>query len=99
MIEIWNEFDERGVNLDTPEYEARLYQGLKIVRDEDGYRFLSTENDFYPTVRDEIIGVFFEEGFDAGIKAYKKDKYLRQLEEFRNAKYMTAALTRKLENL
>lgn len=99
MEHIWNEFVERGVDLSTNDYEARLYQGVKMVKDEDGFHMLSTESDFYVKVGNDIITIFLEQGFDEGVRAYKRDKYIRQLRDFSGSKYVTNALTKKLENL
>jgi hypothetical protein len=99
MEHIWNEFVERGVDLSTRDYEARLYQGVKMVKDEDGFHMLSTESDFYVKVGNDIITIFLEQGFDEGVRAYKRDKYLRQIRDFGGSKYVTSALTKKLENL
>lgn len=99
MEHIWNEFVERGVDLSTKDYEARLYQGVKMVKDEDGFHMLSTESDFYVKVGNDIITIFLEQGFDEGVKAYKRDKYIRQLKNFGTSKRLSSGITKKLENL
>lgn len=83
MEEIWNDLISRdkAVRLDTSGYEAVMYQGVKAVKDENGIILLSTENDYYPRVSEEILGIFLEKGVDAGLKAFKKDRYLRHLNE------------------
>ena len=101
MDKIWTELNEMGgaARLDTKDYEAVLYQGLKVVKDEDGLTFLSTENDFYPAVKPSIVEIFYSEGLEAGMKAYKRDKYYRQLEEFGASSRMAKGLNRKLMEL
>ena len=101
MEEIWEELRNMkdSAILDTDDYEAVIYQGLKVVREGDEYLFLSTENDFYPKVADWIVDVFFEHGVEAGIKAYKMDKYKRQLAEFGSSTKIALGLTRKIEAL
>lgn len=84
MEEIWNELTsmEMAVRLDTKSYEAVIYQGLKVIKEGDQYVFLSTESDYYPLVSNKIINVFLSDGLEAGMKAFKKDKYERLIKSF-----------------
>jgi hypothetical protein len=101
MEEIWNDLisREKAVRLDTSGYEAVMYQGVKAVKDENGIILLSTENDYYPRVSEQILGVFLEKGVDAGIKAFKKDRYLRHLEEPSLNNNTIRVLNEKIKNL
>lgn len=83
MNEIWNELRSRhsAVKMDTEDYQALIYQGVKMVKEGERYVMLSTESNFYPRVRKEIVDIFLTEGVDEGMRAYKADKYKRQLEE------------------
>lgn len=84
MEEVWNELNSREMSarLDTKDYEAVVYQGVKMIKEGDRYVMLSTESDYYPRLSLDVQSIFLTCGVDAGIKAYKKDKYMRQMKSF-----------------
>lgn len=97
----WDEIKERdgAAWLSGDGYEAVIYQGIKIVKDEDGFHFLSTESDMYPRVQDYIVEVFYEHGLDEGLSVYKMDKYKRQLKEYGASSKIASGLIKKIELL
>lgn len=97
----WNEVKERSgaAWINGEGYESVIYQGIKIVKDEDGFHFLSTESDMYPRVQDYIVEVFYEHGLDEGLSVYKMDKYKRQLKHFGASSRIASGLIRKIEAL
>lgn len=97
----WDDLKERcgAAWLSGDGYEAVIYQGIKIVKDEDGFHFLSTESDMYPRVQDYIVEVFYEHGLDEGLSVYKMDKYKRQLRDYGASSRIASGLIKKIEAL
>ena len=100
MREVWNELNskEMAVRIDTKDYEAIIYQGVKMIKEGEKYVMRSTESDYYPRLSLDIQAIFLTCGVDAGIKAYKKDKYMRQIESFPTSS-VTKHLMEKIEKL
>lgn len=97
----WNEIKKRSgaAWINGEGYESVIYQGIKIVKDEDGFHFLSTESDMYPRVDPQIVELFWNEGLDVGLRAYRKDKYERQLRDFGASRHLASGITAKLDKL
>ena len=100
MKEVWDELNSRemAVRLDTKDYEAVIYKGVKMIKEGEKYVMLSTESDYYPRLSLDIQAIFLTCGVDAGIRAYKEDKYMRQIKSFPTST-VTKHLTDKLEKL
>ena len=81
LKEIWEAFrwHEKSVDLDTDEYEASVYKGVKMVNDGERIYILSTASDIYKEVDDDIYYAFITEGVENGVKAFQKKRYERQL--------------------
>jgi len=81
LKEIWEAFrcHENSVDLDTDEFEASIYKGVKMVNDGERIYILSTASDIYKEVDDDIYYTFITEGVENGVKAFQKKRYERQL--------------------
>jgi hypothetical protein len=100
MREVWDEINQRemSVRIDTKDYQAVIYQGLKMIKEGEKYAMLSTECDYYTRVSPDIQAIFLTCGLDAGMRAYKRDKYMRQMEDFK-APVMQKHLQDKIDRL
>jgi len=76
LEDIWLEFinDPKSVELHGMDYESYVSRGVKIVKDERGIKLLSTQHDYYPVLRYNLVDVFLEHGYMAGIEAVKKSR-------------------------
>jgi hypothetical protein len=78
---MWDEIlaTHTSVDLDTKDYKARIYRGIKVVHYGDEIKVYSTETPFYKDITD----TFIEHGgsFKDCAHEYIKDRYLRNLDE------------------
>lgn len=83
LKDIWRDFrsSEYAVHIDTDEYESSIIKGVKMVNDGETIQILCTSSDMYREVSDEIYEVFLTEGVDEGVRAYRLDRYNKQLLE------------------
>ena len=76
LEDIWIEFinDPKSVELHGKDYESYVSRGVKIIKDDKGIKLLSTQQDYYPALRYNLVDVFLEKGYEAGIDAVKKSR-------------------------
>ena len=83
LKEIWDQFrsSEYAVHIDTDDYKSSIIKGVKMVNDGETIQILCTSSNMYKQVSDDIYYVFISEGVEAGVKAYRIDRYEKQLED------------------
>jgi len=70
-----------AVDLSTKNEEARIYRGIKIVKQGDEIKIYSTETDFYKDISSWFMsGDDFNDSFLTCAHRYIKDRYLRNLD-------------------
>lgn len=69
-----------SVNLDTDNYLATIYKGVKLMKRGDKIRIYSTETDFYKDITDSFVNG----SFDNSLNLFLKNKYVRNLEKIEN---------------
>lgn len=76
LEDIWIEFinDPKSVELHGKDYESYVSRGVKIIKDDKGIKLLSTQQDYYPVLRYNLVNVFLEYGYLAGIDAVKQSR-------------------------
>jgi hypothetical protein len=81
LKDIWRDFrsSEYAVHIDTDTYESSIIKGVKMVNDGETIQILCTSSDMYREVSDELYNVFLTEGVEQGVKAYRLDRYNKQL--------------------
>ena len=80
MIKIWEEAKRLGVSLDTENYQAVIYRGIKVINFDGFIRIYSTETDFY----EDITDTFNDETFKVFVNRNLKNKYLKKLDKIEN---------------
>jgi predicted DNA binding protein len=82
LEDIWREI--RGKNLaakiDIEESLSAIYKGVKIVREGDEIRLLSTQYDLYRELPQEVYEVFLTQGIEAGIKKKREHENQNRIE-------------------
>lgn len=78
LEEIWQEIRRKNLaaKIDVGDSLSAIYKGVKIVKEGDEIRLLSTQYDLYREFSKEVYEVFLTQGIEAGIK--KKREYENQ---------------------
>ena len=78
LEDIWREIRNKNLaaKIDIGDSLSAIYKGVKIVREGDEIRLLSTQYDLYRELPKEVYEVFLTQGIEAGIE--KKREYENQ---------------------
>ncbi|HAY88477.1 MAG TPA: hypothetical protein DCY51_03475 [Bacteroidetes bacterium] len=78
LEDIWREIRNKNLaaKIDIEDSLSAIYKGVKIVKEGDEIRLLSTQYDLYREFPKEVYDVFLTQGIEAGIE--KKRKYENQ---------------------
>jgi hypothetical protein len=70
---IWSEIRSKNLSakIDIGESLSVIYKGLKIVKEGDEIRLLSTQCDLYREVPIEVYEAFLQEGIKEGLRKLK----------------------------
>lgn len=70
LEEIWQEIRRKNLaaKIDIGDSLSAIYKGVKIVREGDEIRLLSTQYDLYRELPEEVYEAFLTQGIEAGIK-------------------------------
>lgn len=80
---MWDEIQQihTAADLSTRNEEARMYKGIKVVKQGDQIKVYSSENEFYKDVTCWFTsGDEFNDSFLTCAHRYIKDRYLRRLD-------------------
>lgn len=87
--ELYNVFEEAmnhssSTKLDGETYLARMYYGVKIVRDKDTHAITIYDTarggDYYREMNEEQYNMFFEDGWKTGVRKLTLVKYKERLD-------------------
>lgn len=101
LDQIWEQFRAVGTHIDTDHYDSVIYKGAKIIRyhDDLSIKLFCTASDLYKPMRYNIVSTFVKDGFDKGIKAYRKHKYELLLREPYASEKMKKEIRNQLDKL
>ena len=70
LEDIWREIRNKNLaaKIDIEDSLSAIYKGVKIVKEGDEIRLLSTQYDLYREFPKEVYDVFLTQGIEAGIK-------------------------------
>lgn len=100
LKQIWDSFRalDNAVDIDLSNYESSICGGVKIIKSETGIELLCTNTDMYRPIESRIKDVFLEEGVEAGILAYKLNKYEKIINTFPEGDKLRVAYEKKHED-
>ena len=82
LEQLWQEIRNKNLaaKIDIGDSLSAIYKGVKIVREGDEIRLLSTQYDLYRELPEEVYAVFLTEGIEAGIEKKRSHENKNRIE-------------------
>ena len=90
---------EGAVNIDLGKCLRTIYKGLLMTKCKGKIEILCTSSEYYRAIHPELEYIFLSEGFDAGLKAYRKAKYEKMIKRFAGDERTRKIFEDKLKSL